>query len=78
MTRKNIRITRNKNIRKDLVKILEKESPLTAVELVRRLLQMNPNRITTVHQVGQILRVKEFEKAELLPTLTAKWKLSED
>ncbi len=78
MTRKNIRITRNKNIRKDLVKILEKESPLTAGELVRRLLQMNPNRITTVHQVGQILRVKEFEKAELLPTLTAKWKLSED
>ena len=78
MTRKNIRLTRNKNIRKDLVKILEKESPLTAGELVRRLLQMNPNRITTVHQVGQILRVKEFEKAELLPTLTAKWKLSED
>ena len=78
MTRKNVRITRNKNIRKDLVEILEKESPLTAVELVHRLLQMNPNRLTTVHQVGQILRVKEFEKAEIMPTLAAKWKLSED
>jgi hypothetical protein len=77
MTRKNVRITRNKNIRKDLVEILEKESPLTASELVPRLLKMNPNRTITIHQVGQILRVKEFEKAEVMPTLTAKWKLSE-
>jgi len=78
MTRKNIRITRNKNIRKDLIEILSKESPLTAGELVRRLLEINPNRTTTVNQVGQILRVKDFEKAEVLPTLTAVWKLSEE
>ena len=78
MTKRNVRITRNKNIRKDLVEILSEESPLTADELVSRLLKMNSNRTVTSHQVGQILRVKEFEKAEVMPTLTAKWKLSEE
>lgn len=78
MMRKNVRITRNKNIRRDLITILKSEGPLTASQLSVKLVEMNPNRTATTNQVSQILRVKEFEKAEVLPSLTAIWKLKED
>jgi hypothetical protein len=73
-----VRTTRNKNIRKDLITILKKEGPLTAAQLCSKLIEMKPNRMATPYQVSQILRVREFEKAEVLPTLTGVWKLKEE
>jgi len=47
----------------DLVKILEKEGPLTSATLVERLEEINPRRRTNSYTVGAILRSKQFCKA---------------
>lgn len=78
MAKQKVRQTRNKRIREDLIKILGKEYPLSAVELVPKLLEINSNRTVTVPQVSQILKQKYFEKAEVMPSLTATWKLKEE
>lgn len=57
MTKKKIKI------REDLIKILQKERPLTCSALVERLEEMNPRRRTNTTSVGQILRSKQFCKA---------------
>lgn len=74
---KNVRIKRNKNIREDLISILSMENPMSAKDLCKKLLERNSNRTVTVNQVSQILRVKEFKKAQIMSDKTALWTLSE-
>lgn len=72
-----MRKLKNKHIRNDILVIL-KDKEMTSDEIRMQLLELNDRRNITNHMVGQVLRSKFFEKARVLPTLTAIWKLKEE
>lgn len=68
---------KNARIRRDMKGIL-RDAEMTAEQIRMELIKINDDRYISNQIIGQVLRSKEFEKAKVLPTLTAVWKLKEE
>lgn len=69
-----------KRIKKEIVRVLGDESPLSTIELKERLInniKLKNSRICS-NRIGQIMRQKEFTRHSYLPNKISLWELKEE
>jgi len=68
-----------KRIKKEIVRVLSNESPLSTFELKERLINnlKLKNAMVNSNRIGQIMRQKEFSRHSYLPNKISLWELKE-